>query len=108
MQMQPVTCSRLRDDIVDCLATLIASGELDRDRLKEIELARQLGVSRTLLREALLIFESEGFVVSEAHKGFRVAALSEVWVRELYLILGALEGFAVCESGELVRVRIGE
>src|SRR5262245_10608211 len=108
MQMQPVTRSRLRDDIVDRLASLIASGELDRDRLKEIELARQLGVSRTPLREALLILESEGLVVSEAHKGFRVAALSEARVRELYPILGALEGLAVRESGEQLRARIGE
>src|SRR5262245_39265387 len=108
MQMQPVTRSRLRDDIVDRLASLIASGELDRDRLKEIELARQLGVSRTPLREALLILESEGLVVSEVNKGFRVAALSEARVRELYPILGALEALCVRESGERLRARVGE
>src|SRR5262249_47317337 len=86
----------------------IASGELGRDRLKEVELARQLGVSRTPLREALLILESEGLVVSEVNKGFRVAALSEARVRELYPILGALEGLCVREGGEHLRARIGE
>src|SRR4029079_15824664 len=106
MHMQPLARSRLREDIVDRLAGLIASGELDRERLKEVELARQLGVSRTPLREALLILESEGVGVSEAHKGFRVAALSEARVRELYPILCALEGLAVRESGELLRARI--
>ncbi|HSR98308.1 MAG TPA: FCD domain-containing protein, partial [Kofleriaceae bacterium] len=106
--MEPLARSRLRDDIVDRLAGLIASGGLDRERLKEVELARQLGVSRTPLREALLILESEGLVVSEAHKGFRVAALSEARVRELYPILGGLEGLAVRESGELLRARVGE
>jgi DNA-binding GntR family transcriptional regulator len=106
--MLPLLRSRLRDDIVDRLANLIATGELDRERLKEVELASQLGVSRTPLREALLILESEGLVVSEAHKGFRVAALSEARVRELYPILGALEGLAVRESGARLRARVGE
>jgi DNA-binding GntR family transcriptional regulator len=110
MQMfqPPLSRSRLRDDIVGRLANLIATGELDRERLKEVELATQLGVSRTPLREALLILESEGLVVSEAHKGFRVAAISEARVRELYPILGALEGLAVRESGEPLRARAGE
>jgi DNA-binding GntR family transcriptional regulator/imidazolonepropionase-like amidohydrolase len=108
MQMQPVVRSRLRDDIVEQLASLIASGEIDRDRLKEVELARQLGVSRTPLREALLILEREGLVVSEINKGFRLATLSEARVRELYPILGALEGLAVRESGERLRARAGE
>lgn len=108
MQMQPLARTRLRDDIVERLAGLIASGEIDRDRLKEVELAGQLGVSRTPLREALLILEREGLVVSEAHKGFRVAALSETRVRELYPMLGALEGLAVRESGGRLRERVGE
>lgn len=106
--MEPLARSRLRDGIVDRLADLITSGEIDRERLKEVELAGQLGVSRTPLREALLILEREGLVVSEVNKGFRVAALSEARVRELYPILGALEGLAVRESGDRLRARIGE
>lgn len=79
-----------------------------RARGTEVELATQLGVSRTPLREALLILEREGLVVSEVNKGFRVAALSEARVRELYPILGALEGLAVRESGDRLRARVGE
>jgi DNA-binding GntR family transcriptional regulator len=108
MPMQALPRSRLRDDIVGRLATLIASGELEGGRLKEVKLASQLGVSRTPLREALLILEREGLVTSEVNKGFRVAELSEARVRELYPILGALEGLAVRESGERLRARVGE
>ncbi|HEY6180003.1 MAG TPA: FCD domain-containing protein, partial [Kofleriaceae bacterium] len=107
MHMQPMIRSRLRDDIADRIATLIVDGEL-ADRLKEVELADQLGVSRTPLREALLMLEREGLVVSEVNKGFRVAALSESRVRELYPILGTLEGLAVRESGERLRARTAE
>src|ERR1041384_2881264 len=73
--MEPLIRSRLRDEIAERLATLIAAGELGTERLKEVELAGQLGVSRTPLREALLMLEREGLVVSEVNKGFRVAAL---------------------------------
>jgi DNA-binding GntR family transcriptional regulator/pimeloyl-ACP methyl ester carboxylesterase len=107
--MQPLVHSRLRDDIVARLAELIATGELGEvERLKEVELAARLGVSRTPLREALLVLEREGLVVSEAHKGFRVAALSEARVRELYPILGSLEALAVREGGRALRDRAGE
>lgn len=107
--MRPLPRSRLRDDIVRELASLIASGELgEAERLKEAELAAGLGVSRTPLREALLVLEREGLVESEVNKGFRVTALSEGRVRELYPILGALEALAVREGGARLTARAGE
>ena len=108
MHVQPITRSRLRDEIVDRLARMIVDGELGDERLKEVELATRLGVSRTPLREALLVLERDGLVVSEVNKGFRVAALSERRVRELYPILGTLEGLAVRESGPLLRPHLAE
>lgn len=100
---------RLRDDIVRELAALIAAGELrEVERLKEVELAARLGVSRTPLREALLVLEREGLVESEVNKGFRVAALSEARVRELYPVLGALEALAVRQGGATLQARAGE
>jgi DNA-binding GntR family transcriptional regulator/imidazolonepropionase-like amidohydrolase len=95
MQMRALPRSRLRDDIVLELEKLISSGELDVTRLKEVQLATQLGVSRTPLREALLILERQGLVESEAHKGFRIAPVTERKVREIYPQLGALEALAV-------------
>jgi len=102
--MRQVTRSRLRDDIVEQLAELIIDGGLS-ERLKEIDLAGQLGVSRTPLREALLVLERDGLVVSEANKGFRVAPLSEARVRELFPIIGALEALAVRTGADALVAR---
>ncbi|HEU4537786.1 MAG TPA: GntR family transcriptional regulator, partial [Polyangiaceae bacterium] len=107
--MPPLPRSRLRDEVVRELATRIASGSLaEAERLKEVELAAELGVSRTPLREALLVLEREGLVESEVNRGFRVTALSEGRVRELYPILGALEALAVREGGARLAARAGE
>ena len=100
MQMQIVARPRLRDDIATELARLIAGGELPAvERLKDVQLAKRLGVSRTPLREALLVLERDGFVISEVNKGFRVADLSETRVRELFPIIGALEAEALRSGG---------
>jgi DNA-binding GntR family transcriptional regulator len=40
------------------------------ERLNEVEIAKQLGVSRTPLREALNRLETEGFLTSTLGKGF--------------------------------------
>jgi DNA-binding GntR family transcriptional regulator len=109
MQIEPIARKRLRDDIIQRLTRMIVSGELDGDRpLKEIDIAKRLGVSRTPLREALLMLERDGLVVSAVNKGFRVAALSEDRVREIYPILGTLEGLAVRESGPMMRTQVSE
>jgi DNA-binding GntR family transcriptional regulator len=109
MQMRSVSRNRLRDDIVDELSRLIVDGELSAtERLKEIELSERLGVSRTPLREALLILEREGLVISEVNKGFRVAPLSEARVKELFPIIGQLEAMAIRDGGVALRARVGE
>lgn len=57
------------------------------------ELAQDLGISPTPVREALKRLQSEGLVRSEAHKGIRVAELSEVDVCDTYEVRCALEPF---------------
>ena len=104
MHMQTVARPRLRDDIATELTRLIANGELPAvERLKEVELANKLGVSRTPLREALLVLERDGLVISEVNKGFRVADLSETRVRELFPVIAALEAEALRAGGEATR-----
>ncbi|HEY6036883.1 MAG TPA: GntR family transcriptional regulator [Kofleriaceae bacterium] len=102
--MQTVSRPRLRDDIATELTRLIACGELPAvERLKEVELAAKLGVSRTPLREALLVLERDGLVISEVNKGFRVADLSETRVRELFPVIAALEAEALRAGGDATR-----
>ncbi|MFT3696939.1 MAG: alpha/beta fold hydrolase [Kofleriaceae bacterium] len=105
--MRSLARPRLRDDIVKELARLIASGELT-DRLKEEAIAEQLGVSRTPLREALLILERDGIVISEVNKGFRVSPVNERRVRELYPVLGALEGLAIRDGFAALKEKVPE
>jgi len=59
--------------------------------VKQESFARELGVSRIPLREALRILEGEGRVTHVPHKGYLVAELSMEELREIYRIRGMLE-----------------
>lgn len=64
----------LSDHVYDALVSLLLRGELAPGKPIRIETAaRQLGVSATPVREALMRMEATGLVHREAHKGFRVA-----------------------------------
>lgn len=62
-------------------------------RLVEQELAKQLQVSRTPVREALRRLESEGLIES-SRQGLVVKEYSEDEIREIYMIREALESLA--------------
>ncbi|WP_426959953.1 GntR family transcriptional regulator [Muricoccus radiodurans] len=63
-------------------------------RLREAELARDLGLSRTPVREALKRLESQGLVTHEPHRGAVVASLDYAQTVELYHMREVLEGTA--------------
>jgi DNA-binding GntR family transcriptional regulator len=82
--------SRLRDNIV---TLRLAPGA----RLTEVELGRRLGISRTPVRAALLRLQQEGLVVARGARRngrARVAPMSDSDMRELFLMVGALDGVA--------------
>jgi DNA-binding GntR family transcriptional regulator len=64
------------------------------ERLREIELARQIGLSRTPIREALGRLETEGLVAHDPARGVVVAELDYSMVTELYYMREVLEGTA--------------
>src|SRR5690606_2987802 len=64
------------------------------ERLMEIQLAEELGVSRTPVREAIRKLELEGFVVMVPRKGAYVADISLKDIAEVFEIRTALEGLA--------------
>ena len=89
----------LRDDIRDALLRLLFTGQLEpASNINEAELCRQLGVSRTPLREALLMLEQEGLLESQTNRGWWVTPLSVDVVGEIYPILAALEALALQSS----------
>lgn len=65
------------------------------DRLIETELAKDMGISRFPIREALRQLEKEGLVQSIPFKGTTVARFSQKDIEDLYNLRGALEGLAV-------------
>jgi GntR family transcriptional regulator, trigonelline degradation regulator len=85
----------LRLRVLDSLRTAIISGRLaPGQRLTERELIERMGVSRTVIREALRSLESEGLVALIPNKGPVVRALTANEARELYAIRAVLEGLA--------------
>ncbi|GAB5101260.1 GntR family transcriptional regulator [Caballeronia sp. HLA56] len=63
--------------------------------IDEAEALKELGMSRTPVREALLRLQSEGYLEMRRHKGIRVLPLSASDMREIYQVISALEAAAV-------------
>ncbi len=61
----------------------------------EQELAEELGVSRTPVREALIRLQRDGLVTVVPRHGMRVLPISVIDVQEIYQILTSLEALAV-------------
>jgi DNA-binding GntR family transcriptional regulator len=79
----------------DHLREAIVSGRLQpNERLVEADLARSFGVSRTLIRAALVRLEHEGLVEHERHRGARVRLVSEGEAVEILEARAVLEGLA--------------
>lgn len=86
---------------IDALRSMIFSGDLPAgsDHL-ESELAVQLGMSRTPVREAALRLESQGLVQMRPRKGVRILPISPSDMREIYDVLTELESFAARRAAE--------
>ena len=94
-----ITRQRLSSDVHRELLGRIIRGEIAPGaRLKDAELAEELGVSRTPIREALLRLEREGFLSSQKHLGFSVKRLMELEIREVYPLVRLLECSALESS----------
>jgi DNA-binding GntR family transcriptional regulator len=88
--------ARLRESIV---TLRLAPGA----PLTELELCRRLGISRTPVRAALLRLEQEGLVTASGRRSGRmaVAPLTSEDMRELFLMVGALDGVAARLAAEM-------
>ena len=83
------------------LRAAIGTGRLlPGERLRETEIADQLGVSRTPVREALKRLESEGLVAFNQPRGLIVNELSQAQILQLYAMREVLEGAAARFAGE--------
>jgi DNA-binding GntR family transcriptional regulator len=70
------------------------------DRLREVDLAERLAVSRTPVREALKRLESEGLAQFAPPRGFVITELTHRRVMELYAMREVLAGVAARFAAE--------
>lgn len=93
----------LREIVFESLREAIISGVLEPgERLMEIQLADEMGVSRTPVREAIRKLELEGFVVMIPRKGAYVAGVTDKDVADVFEIRAALEGLAAGLAAERI------
>ena len=86
----------LRDEVCRQILDRIHRGDLPPgSRIRDSDLASQLGVSRTPIREALLQLAREGVLDTTMGQGFRVRPLDAAELREVGDILGSLESLAL-------------
>ena len=86
----------LRDVVFNTLRKAILTGELKPgERLREIQLAERLGVSRTPIREAIRKLELEGLVNMIPRRGAEVAQITEKSLKDVLEVRRALDALCV-------------
>jgi len=87
---------RLVDDVAHSIEDAILAGRMrPGERLIETKLCDELGVSRTTLREALLMLEHRGLVCSEPRRGTFVTRLAREDALDLCRTRALLEAYAL-------------
>ncbi|KQR07162.1 GntR family transcriptional regulator [Deinococcus sp. Leaf326] len=88
--------SLARDEVYSQLSAWIINGTLQpEEALRDQDIAEQLGVSRTPVREALRRLEDEGLVETALNRWTRVAPLRAAHAAELYPVVETLEVLAL-------------
>ena len=93
----------LREVVCESLRDAIRRGVLKPgDRIMEIQLAEELGVSRTPVREAIRKLELEGYVIMMPRRGTYVASMSIRDINEIFEIRTALDSLSYGLAAERI------
>lgn len=85
--------------VADLLRRAIYEGRLaPGERLREVEIATEIGVSRTPVREALLILQTEGLVRAEPNRGSVVRSYTMEELVDFIQIRGMLQAYAAAQA----------
>lgn len=87
--------THLRIDVLQEVTARWTDGRLPPGRINESALADELGISRTPLREALLVMEQRGMLDASLGRGFSVRPLCREEAGDLYPLLTVLEPMAL-------------
>lgn len=97
---KPIIVKSLREQVYEHLKAELKRGALDTGSFLDLnKLAKDLGVSRTPLRDALIQLEVEEFVTIAPRRGVAVRSLQPKDIQEIYQLVGALEGAALLAVG---------
>jgi len=92
----------LREQVAQQIRAAIIEGQIKpNDHITETTLTEQLGVSRTPVREALILLEREGLVIAAPNRGCFVRAFTQKDVEEIFTMRVALENLAA-------RINVGQ
>ncbi|MCP1317882.1 GntR family transcriptional regulator [Halomonas sp. 707B3] len=91
----------LVEQVADYLTqAIIQQHFLPGERLSEVQLSRELGVSRAPVREAARLLESRGLLISKPRRGFFVRALNAVELEDVFDLRLCLERHAIQRLSE--------
>ena len=87
--------SNRQEAAIDKLRSMIMQGVFaEGEHVQEIPLSEMLGVSRTPIREALVVLGHEGLLQYRANRGYIVRKFTMKQVQDAYLVRESLEGLA--------------
>jgi len=90
-----VNRTSLRAQVKEILLARIINHEYKPgDRLVELQIAQEFGITQAPVRESLRELEALGFVESEPYRGTRVRAVTKAELTEIYPVRAALEEVA--------------
>ncbi len=88
-----------KDQVVAHVMNLILTGKLrSGDRIDRNELAKDLGLSRVPVQEAVIQLEHDGIVATRYHRGAFVERFDEHTVAEHHELYGVLNGIAAARA----------
>lgn len=100
MQSDAIQRGNISEAAADAVRAMIVDGRLQAgDRVNEVRLAQQLGVSRTPLREALSGLAAEGALVARPRLGYFVRPLTLEEFEQIYDIRPLLDPEALRLAG---------
>jgi DNA-binding GntR family transcriptional regulator len=93
----------MRTELVHVIREAILNREyLPGQKLIEEEISLRFGVSRTPIREALLVLEQEGLVDNQPHVGMYVVSFRREEIIDLLRVEAAMEGLAAAEAAKRI------
>ena len=99
--LQPIERRNLGSDVYRVLRDRILSQELKAgEKLSDLRLSSELGVSRTPIREALHQLAQDGVVIAEPNRGFFVATFTRRDLEEIFELRRVLELYAIRQLGQ--------